>query len=267
MKRLFSLLLLTVVATAGLPAPARPRTHWTGRSGGYTWTVTSRDVTGGRAGRASFSLKRLLFGAGLDPEGYTHYASTATPLSLVGPYLSFRRDDYWEGGAHPSGSIGYVTLRADRPGRRVSLTELFPDRQVRDALWSDRVVRKVLAAEKVTTPPATAAALVKRLEWKNFGGEEGSTYGFPDNLLQQFAFHHLEGDRVAVRLCVPWGAELYRFRSTEIGLLLPAPASLREPLRRAAAGREGFLMREAARRFAERKATLVEMDAEPGGRP
>lgn len=254
---------LLAVVTASLAAAAGAKTHWRGTCGGYRWQWTSTDVTAvPTSGRGSFSLKRHLFPgppSSDDLEGLTFLGVTVQPRSLVGPYLSYREDRYWQGGAHPSGSIGYHVIDVRNPKRAVALTDLFPQAQVRDALWNDPVVRKVLNKEGVRSRPATAAALVAALELKSFGGEEGMTYQFTGDFLRQFAFHHLEGNRVAVRLNVPWGAEIYRFRNTEIGILLPIPERLRIPLARAAAGREGFLFRGVARQFGDRDAVLLEV--------
>ena len=194
-------------------------------------------------------------------EGYTAYRISVEPMSLVGSLLCYRRDDYWEGGAHPSGAIGYDHVDAARPGKTLKLTDLFPDATVRDALWNDKIVRKVLTDAGVTTKPATSKALAEKLKFKTFSDKEGEIeYGFNPDLLSEFSFHHLEGDKVAVRLCVPWGAEVYRFQYTEIGLLLPIPARLRAPLRAAAAGRSGFLGREAKRRFKDRETSLFDTE-------
>jgi hypothetical protein len=249
-----------VVAAAAAQGPAsKAAVIWTGPSGGYRWTWSPTDVTAHKgAARPSLSLRRALAPQDDRLEGLTVYQCAVRPLSVVGSLLSYRRDDYWEGGAHPSGSISYSTVDAARPGRPLRLTDLFPDAAVRKALWNDPVVRRALSGAGVRREPQTAAALVAALEGKNFGGEDGFKYSFPGDLLTQFAFHHLEGDRVAVRLNVPWGAEIYRFQSTQIGLLLPVPSSLKAPLQRAATGREGFLMREARRRFGEKQAEVFE---------
>jgi hypothetical protein len=61
---------------------------------------------------------------------------------------------------------------------------------------------------------------------------------------------------VAVRLSCPWGTEIYRFQSTQLGLLLKMPARLKAPLQKAASGQEGFLMREADRRYRGAESTL-----------
>lgn len=254
------ILLATVLAAAAVPVSAQKggeKVYWTGSSGGYRWRFTSRDITASKAG-APFSLARRMYPRPPDMEGLTAYANNVTPLSLVGSRISFRQDVYWEGGAHPSGAITYTTVDVSRPARPVRVTELFPDAAVRDALWADPVVRRTLAKAGTTRKPATAAALVKALEMKSFGGEDDGKYQFSPDLLSRFCFHHLEGNRVAVRLNVSWGYEINRFQSTEIGLLLPIPASLRGPLQRAAAQREGFLARSVRKRFENQPVTLVE---------
>jgi hypothetical protein len=261
------LLLLTIVvaaATAGTAAPKKPATSatfWSGRSGGFTWSFTGKDVRATGNG-GSLSLRQVLFPTG-DPAGTGHSESKVSPLSLVGSLISYRRDDYWDGGAHPSGWISYRTVDAARPKRELKrelkLTDLFPDRVVRDALWNDKIVRKALQSGGLKSPPATTRALVAALSDKTFGGDEGMTYGFSERFENGFSFHHLEGDQVAVRLCCAWGTEVYRFSSTEIGILLPAPPGLLAPLRLAAAGREGFLSREAKKRFKERASVLNEV--------
>lgn len=253
-------IVLALTGIAGAKAAARPVTYWSGRSGGYSWRFTTQDVTAaGR--RPSLSLRRKLVGKAFgELDGYSAYRISVEPLSLVGSLLCYRRDDYWDGGAHPSGAVGFDHVDAARPTRKLRLTDLFPDAAVRDALWNDKIVRRALANTGLKTKPATAAKLVERLAFQRYADKEEVEYTFTKDLLSQFAFHHLEGNRVAVRLCMPWGAEIYRFRSTELGILLPIPARLRQPLQAAAAGRSGFLTREARRRWKDRDTTLFDTE-------
>jgi hypothetical protein len=243
-------LLLTVLlagATGSAPvegAPAHSGARW--RCGGLEWRLEPGDLTAYHAARRVLSLRHMLFPGGAPGNGFSTFESRVRPLSIAGRILCFRQDDYWEGGAHPSGSISYgaVEVGAGRSPRRLSLTDLFPDAEVRDALWNDPVIRKIAQRKKLASSPRSASALVEALKWEYFGGAEGYTYGIPEDLLFRFAFHSLAqgGKRVAVRLCVPWGSEVYRFRHTELGLLLRVPPRLSAPLSAAAAGREGFLM-------------------------
>lgn len=250
---------LALAVSAPVALLAAPKTTWRATSGGCEWQGTSKDIKVFGAARESLSLARMLFPKATksgpdDDDGYTVYTCTVRPLSLVGRLLSYRRDDYWEGGAHPSGSIGFEVYKA---GKKTApkLTDLFPDSQVLAALLADPIVKRVMKREKIAAKK-TSAELVEALKLKYFGGEDDMKFNFPGDLLSQYAFHHLEGDKVAVRLSCPWGTEIYRFQSTQLGLLLKAPAHLKGPLERAASGKEGFLMREADRRYRDAEATL-----------
>jgi hypothetical protein len=68
-------------------------------------------------------------------------------------------------------------------------------------------------------------------------------YVFPANLLENFAFHHVENGRVAVRFLLPHGAEIYRFRNTQIGILLPIPDRLKAAFAQASGPKNGTLMK------------------------
>ena len=192
----------------------------------------------------------------MDPDGFDSLECSARPLSLVGSLLTYRQDDYWTGGAHPSGNVAYRVVDAAAPGRQVSLTDLFDSKDILVALLADKLVTHVREREKLP-PVDTAEALVKQLANQEVGGEADDSYAFPAGMLQEFAFHHVEGQKVAVRLCLPWGGEIHRFHSSEIGLLLPIPARLREPLRKASDGSAGFLMLNGKKLFGERSATLL----------
>ncbi len=236
-----------------------PSAIWSAPVAGVRWKWTPRDLTasGTAVPGGSFSLKRALFPEGI-PDGFTEFQSTVRPLSLFATVLCYRRDDYWSGGAHPSGGITYAALDLRRPKRPLLLTEVFPEAEVARALWNDPVVHQLAVRAGLRTQPATAAELVRRVRGRSFGGEDDLEYALSEEFLAEWAVHHLEGERAAVRLCASWSSEIYRFHSTEIGLLLPIPAAYRPALVAAASGREGFLAREAARRFRGRSATLVE---------
>jgi hypothetical protein len=67
-------------------------------------------------------------------------------------------------------------------------------------------------------------------------------YYLDADMLQNFAFHHVKGDQVAVRIGLSHGCEVARGALTQIGLYLPIPKALAEPLAAAANGRRGYLM-------------------------
>src|SRR5206468_2838286 len=63
----------------------------------------------------------------------------------------------------------------------------------------------------------------------------------PD-VLTRFAFHHLEGDTVAVRLGLPPHSGAIRTEHQQLGLLLPIPHSLKQELGLATSRQQRFLM-------------------------
>jgi hypothetical protein len=196
--------------------------------------------------------------------GFSYYAVAFTPRSVVGTLLSYERDDYWDGGAHPSGSETFVTVDLNSPQHPVKLTDLFPAEEIRRALLADRIVTHVLAREKIAAP-ATLEGLIKALAEKEFGGEDDMMFSFPEDLLGDFVFHHVEGGKVAVRLLLPHGTEIYRFRNTELGLLLPIPARLRSAFSQAAMGKAGALMQTLQRITNGKQSTVVLLEHKGDG--
>lgn len=256
------LLVLSVLLTARVEAQNSP-VYWSGRAGGYEYRWTARDLTAtSRASeKVAYSVAAALKGEkgnrapdAVEPED--HYEVSFFPLSVVGSLLSYERDYYWEGGAHPSGYESFVTVDVRQPGKRVRITDLFPAAQVRRALLADGVVRRVLARERITPPP-TLDGLIKALSFKQFGGDDDDMYVFPGTLLETFAFHHVENGKVAVRFLLPHGTEIYRFRHTQLGILLPIPARLKPAFSDAATGKSGALMQSLHRTTKNRNSSLV----------
>lgn len=191
------------------------------------------------------------------PDDYLNYYDVSfAPLSVVGPYLSYQRKDSWSGGAHPSGDERFVTIDVRSPKRRVRLTDLFSAESVRAALLKDPVVQRVLHREKIAPPP-TLDGLLKALINQQFGGDDDLMYFFPPHLLEDFAFYHVENGKVAVRFLLRHGSEVYRFRTTQLGLLLPIPGKLKTLFAQAAAGKNGVLMQSLKRSAGDRLTTSV----------
>lgn len=140
--------------------------------------------------------------------------------SLVGPYASFQETSIGEGGAHPSVWIIYRTCR---PGAKddVKLTDLFPEPVIVKALAADGVIAKARSGKGEVS---TLKALCDQLD----GGCEMDLSS--EVLNGSFVFHHVEGDKVAIRIGVPHGCEAARGNFTQLGLLLPIPTSLRKAL-------------------------------------
>jgi hypothetical protein len=134
--------------------------------------------------------------------------------SLVGPLLSVKASLYWEGGAHPGQLTRLETVNLDTGKSPVLLTDLFSETKILDALLKDRVVEKSLAGRKPKT--------IKELARMADGGCEIAFH----LLNESFSFHHIQGDRVAVRIGLPHGCEVMRGNFTELGITLPIPPKL-----------------------------------------
>lgn len=154
-----------------------------------------------------------------------------TPLGWVQPLLSVREEIYQScpgNEAHPGGETRFATLEIDlhpfdpAPPRPVLLTDLFDATTLLRALRADPVIAKALAGGKT---PSDLPALVRALAETSPVVSDEQCYSFPEDLLSRFVLHHQEGDQLAVRIGLP-GAGPCRYALTELGLLLPIPASL-----------------------------------------
>lgn len=251
-----------VHTSAQRPAPrAAEQPIWSGTSAGYSIQWTTGDLmarqAAGAAG-ASFSGRQMARDdfAYIEKESESHceYNRTFALLSVVGSIMSYS-DAYGlscENTAHPSDQTRFVAVDLSKPagaprrpedttlpGNIARLTDFFPAGEVLKALLADAIIRKALAGKR----PRTLDELMKYIadEYPTVADDEKLCFTLDPDLLTRFAFHHVEGDHVAVRLGLS-GAGVCRANLTQIGLLLPIPASLKEALAKAASLSEGFLM-------------------------
>jgi hypothetical protein len=223
---------------------AAPVTIWSGSCSGFklTWTDTTMQIQAGS--KPAFSLFRSF------PVSETDMSCVQEQslglLSWVGPYLSFRQEDNWncKGTAHPGAFSQFQTLDT-RTKKPVALTALFPDNQILKALLADSVVRKALASQASKKTFASSQELLNTLVENNSECE----YAFDEDMLEHFAFHHIQGQQVAVRIGLSHGCEAARGFLTQLGILLPIPPGLKQALNEAQKQRAGILMAEAEKRF------------------
>jgi hypothetical protein len=81
-------------------------------------------------------------------------------------------------------------------------------------------------------------------------------FRFPEDVFTRFAFHHLEGDHIAVRIGLPPNVGACRTQHAQLGLLLPFPPTLKRALTLAASRQAGFLMQD-QKKIAGTRATSV----------
>lgn len=247
--------------------------RWELPSHGLTFEVSAVDLRVSKdAGAPVFSLATLLAAKkkefdddaqeqareaeGPEPPPYgdsTSYESvTFEVLSVVGPLLAYRESSGGSsaGAAHPT-RYEVVRMRdLARPGAEPRLLDLFPEKQVLAALKADRFVRKFANPERGFEQASSVAELVAALdpEWaQEHASDEDHDcsvdLSFDESFGRMFYFHHVEKDRVAVRILVPPGSEWCNRANgpEEVGLLLPVPEGLRQALAQAESGSAGFL--------------------------
>src|SRR5260370_25698953 len=142
-------------------------------------------------------------------------------LSVVGPLISFV--DYQAdfcGGAHPGADTRFTTIDITMPGqvsytRRedtspmdvelkesgkiIKLTDYFSQGDILKSMRADPVIKKALATLDSHPSPHSLLELPKLFSGNDYElGESG--YELRPHFLTRFALHHLEGDKVAVRL-------------------------------------------------------------------
>jgi len=249
-------LCLALVASAASAGEAvRHQVLWRGTSGGLQWRWTTADLQVQADGQTlrlfrpraerewqAFQQENR---AEISHGGAT-FEKSEVPLSVVGPYVSFEETDFASAGsAPPTLERRFVTWRVTPSGAQpVSLLDLFPEAAVLAALLADEVVQAGLKSASAPAP-TSLADLVHALQGQALHApEDECDYSFTPDLASRFAFHHLEGPRVAVRLSLPPLSPTCRTQLSQLGLRLPISSALALPLHQAAARQAGFLMKQ-----------------------
>ena len=251
------------------------RSIWKGVSAGFQieWTTSDLFSTSGETVETIFrSLAKRgyeEFEADINRTDHTKgaplnncdYRRDFKVRSIVGSLITFEDTEYSDcGGAHPSTDMRFTLIDLSRPGevfygqgdnamdadlqkpgKVVKITDYFAESDLLNALLADRVIKRALTKAGVSSLPQTLSALPEMFAKNDYVLNDTELSLRPD-FLTRFAIHHLEGDMVALRLHLPSIA--FAYRSRQIGLLLPIPAKLRQPLALAATGQEGFLAGE-----------------------
>ncbi len=238
--------LLLILLTLACATPCLARDIWSGDVAGSTiqWTTQNLTISSGKATlfdakkiwNEDLAKMRTLAADKIDSQ------EEVTLLSVVGPVVSYKDATYCDcGGAHPSANTALVTMNTQKPGKACALTDFFSEGTLLTALLKDKLVQTALT-ENHETPPVTLKDLLKLLPTLNSPDKD---YEFTAYMLGNFAFHHIEGDKVAVRIGLPYSTEASRGNLTQLGLLLPIPETLKAMLSAAASKQNGFLMQNA----------------------
>ena len=266
---------------------ARPDTTiWSGQSGGFILNWTTADITAFPVDQPSkvvfsareIALKRFDAFKKENPQSDSSwrcsYSLRFAVLSFVGSLLSYEEneDSYCgsvNGGGwnHPSDQIRYHTIDLNQPNLPITLTKYISETSLLEALLADLTVKKALRDAGNTVKPKSITSLVKAI---NEGAEIKPTkssaeapkecgFVFPDHPFAEFAFHHIENDRIAVSFSLEPNSGACHSAHSQLGILLAIPESLKESLIAAQSRTQGLLM-ERERRVALGKATLFEFE-------
>lgn len=251
-----SVVMMALLAAAPAPAPKASPLTWKVTGTDVTFEMSPKDLRALRDGKEVFGLqsrkKDFLANLVSDPEDTPNPPDTSdweaaqsyTVLSVVGPWVSYEDNSGgFTGGALYADRI-YVTedVTKDKALGAFNLLDVFPEKDVLKALKADAFVKQHVDDEEAFKKARTVEALLGSLM------PGGDCVGFQsDNVKRSVAFHHVEGNKVAVRIAFGYERPVCRGKMFEVGVLLPIPASLRPALERARTRQEGFLMKDAKR--------------------
>jgi hypothetical protein len=243
---------------------------WRGRSAGFDVTWSDRDVSARRAsdGVVVFSARRITDGEWRKMQGehddevpVREYERKYRLLSVVGSILSLEEATYCDcGGAHPISWTRFVSYdlargTAARP-RPVAATEVVPEAALLRALTADRLIRQAMDSAHVRSF-ASLRALTEALKTHAIQpAQEDCTYGVGEEFPTEFAFHHLENGRVAVRFSLGHYVEVCRGMMIQVGVLVPPLPRWNDAFGAAAARRAGYLMKDVAAIARDRRTVL-----------
>lgn len=244
-----SVVMVVLLAAPAQPAPAAPL-KWKVSGTDVSFEMTAEDLRALRGGKEVFGLKSrekefmsdFEVEEGQDTTGWEAFEAYSV-LSVVGPWISYEESNSgYTGGAHPYAHTSYTLQDVTKDKGTFSLFDVFPEKEVLQALKADTFVRKHIGDQEAFDAAKTVNDMLQSLE----PGDDcvGFHYGL-DSVKRSVVFHHVEGNKVAVRISFPYDNEACRGNKFVVGLLLNIPASLKPALDRAAKRTEGFLMKDA----------------------
>ncbi len=251
-----ALLALALLASAR-PAAAQ-QVIWRGRSGGYDVAWTDRDISARRAsdGAVVFSARRITDAEWREMQSdhddevpVREYERKYRLLSVAGSIVSLEEATYCDcGGAHPISWTRFVSYdlargTAARP-HPVAATDLVPEADLLRALTANALIRQAMAsahARSFTSLRALAAALESQAIQP---ADQECTFAVGEELSTEFALHHLENGRVALRFSLSHDVEVCRGMMIQVGVLVPPLARVAPDLAAANARRAGYLMKD-----------------------
>ena len=251
-------------------------TIWSGTTGDLDISWTTKDITAVKTGKIVFSARELAkqdFEADFMADNSLNnnncdYEREFILLSIVGNIASFQETEYvnCDSTPHPTIIIKYIA-RDLISGDKVQLTNLFSEADLVTALKNDNLIKTALSKTDPKDSIARLSKIVddlrnknitkidnlnqlmlnglyKALEWSEIKFK-GCNYRLAKDFLNQFAFHHLNKDKVAVRINLLPNSSACQTKDVQLGLYMPIPTNIKPQLEQADTGKNGFLMAKA----------------------
>lgn len=184
-----------------------------------------------------------------------------SPAAVVGGLVSYEHETNW-GGVNcgvSSGEWRLATVDVSDSTRFLDLRSLFGDLDLLNALLENQQlssdIQKSIYGKKLDAVPNTLDDLSKFLTKFDYQLFDGDSY-FETDYLSRFAFHHLEGQNVCIRISATSTSTAGRAIHDYVEILLPIPERLRDKLQKADSGTEGFLMKDAETKVGTAYATI-----------
>ncbi len=164
-------------------------------------------------------------------------------LSVVGTVASLQDSEYvhCQNMPHPTIETRFMSINLAKSGRPVKLTDLFAEADILKALLGDSLIKSTLEQAKPPQLPTTLKAFYETLEWSEILVKKCGYY-LPADFLNQFAFHHVNDNQIAVRVKLQPLAPACQTKDRQLGFYLPIPANLQSTIKQAQVGKIGFLM-------------------------
>lgn len=242
-----SLLLLCLNTLAKDKAGGKDEVIWQGKGNGFTILWTKQDITVTNQHQetvfSAATLANQQFTADFLGEDDCEYNRNFIVLSVVGTIASLQdsEDFYCQGTPHPTIETRFMSIDLAKAGRKAKLTDLFAQADILKALLADSVIKSALEQAKPPQSPTTLKALHDTLELTQMPIKECSYY-LPADFLNQFAFHHVNDNQIAVRVNLQPSAPACQSMNMQLGFYLPIPAKLQSTITQAQTGKVGFLM-------------------------
>jgi hypothetical protein len=253
---------------------------WSGESGGFPIKWTDQEISVHNKDRSLvFSTKTLAEQASKEwfkaqremedtedeefsSEKNCEFGSNYRLFSVVGSILTF---EYSESAvcsfaAHPdvqvrltsfdlkkNGEVTFSTGELDLSNRNneILLTDVFPEKEILQALLEDKIIKKELQERKASVPRTLTELQTTLSEpFDNLFETENCGYVFPKDFLSRFVFFDIDGEKAIMRISLPSGVGACQSSQLMLTIHLNIPAQLKSPLDNASLKKQGFLMKD-----------------------